>query len=112
MSGERVAEGILGAFFGSFVGAPLGQQAAGLVTNLLASGIYEVCGGVARDLKARGNHNIQKLAAASLRSAVEAGKRECGAAWGPAAVMRLDELQREAEKTLVAMETEPSRQLV
>ena len=68
MSGERVAEGILGAFFGSFVGAPLGQQAAGLVTNLLASGIYEVCGGVARDLKARGNHNIQKLAAASLRS--------------------------------------------
>jgi tetratricopeptide (TPR) repeat protein len=112
MAGERVAEGILGAFFGSFVGAPLGVQAAGLVTNLLASGIYSVCGGVAQSLKTRGNHNIQKLAAASLRAAVEEGKRESGAAWGPAAVMRLDELQRDSEAVLIAMETEESRQLV
>jgi hypothetical protein len=112
MAGERVAEGILGAFFGSFIGAPLGVQAAGLVTNLLASGIYSVCGGVAQSLKTRGNHNIQELAAASLRAAVEEGKRENGAAWGPAAVMRLDELHRDTEAVLIAMETEESRQLV
>jgi hypothetical protein len=68
---ENLSEGVLTAFFGSFLGAAVGKDLAGITVNLLSSGIEKIGAKTFETItQDRTNHDIQKLASASLHASV------------------------------------------
>lgn len=68
---ENLSEGVLTAFFGSFLGAAVGKDLAGITVNLLSSGIEKIGAKTFETItQDRTNHDIQKLASASLHASI------------------------------------------
>jgi tetratricopeptide (TPR) repeat protein len=68
---ENLSEGVLTAFFGSFLGAAVGKDLAGITVNLLSSGIEKIGAKTFETItQDRTNHDIQKLASASLYASI------------------------------------------
>jgi hypothetical protein len=114
---DRFAEGVLTAFFGSFLGAALGKDLAGITVNLISTG-FEGLGMKAIDhLKSKGNYDLQKLVAdAFVRSVDQALRRRNNRGrtlyWRDSQKKALADLKAELTKQLISNPTDQAAALL